>query len=101
MSSLLALWSIFDLTSNEEYPGRKLMEYFLGTSRNWFTGSEQVDPSAEQLPPFYAYATKALRNLQVQLPGVDIPNERPSKICEALAVPQLSAEQRAKGDRVK
>lgn len=101
MSSVLAVRAVIDLVDSDEYPGKALLQYFLGTSRSLFYDAHIAGPSAEQPPPFYAYVIKTLRNLQSSLPSLSFRESTASEVCEKLAITQLDNQQigRSRGVR--
>lgn len=99
--SALAVRNVFALASDEEYTGRRLLEYFLGTDRGLFFDGERVGPSAKQPQSFYAYVLRSLRSLRSQLPDLDFALVQPSKVSEILAVATLTPEQRAVSETVR
>lgn len=82
-----------DLVRNPDYVGRKFVDYFLGTVRALFLDNPYTGPSAEQPPQFYKYVTHTTRSTEEQLPGVEVENVPPSRICEQQAVSELACEQ--------
>lgn len=103
MCSILALRGVLDLVHDRDFPGGALVKYFLGTSRRLFYRELGVGPSAEQPPHFYTYVIGTYTKLREQLSGSEIAGTQPTKICERLAVGQLSDVQlgRARGARWK
>ncbi|XP_049523824.1 uncharacterized protein LOC125945658 [Dermacentor silvarum] len=93
MSSVLALRGFYDLVNDPEYPGRKLVEYFLGTSRKLFLPGKRTGPTAEQPPPFYKYVCSTLQSLRTALPDVELVSTPATEVCEWLAVKHLSQEE--------
>lgn len=99
LGSLLALRCFRLLADNEDYPGRSLAEYFLGTSRRIFFVDSVGGPSAEQPPPFYSYLIRSNRQLNAELPDADVLTTKPTEICERLAVQRLDKQQLQQAQR--
>lgn len=90
MCSILALRGVLDVVDDRDFPGKALVEYFLGTSRRLFYTGRGVGPTAEQPPPFYSYVIGTLTKLREGLSASEIVGTQPTRICEQLAVGQLS-----------
>lgn len=99
LSGILALRCFRGLVEDENYPGRPLAEYFLGTARREFVVDSAGGPMAEQPPAFYRYLIRRNRQLNEELPDACVLTTKPTELCEQLAVKRLSAEQtrRARG----
>lgn len=93
LCSVLSLRTIFDLLSDEEYPGRRLLLYWLGTARRLFPDLPTGGPSAERPFRYYARALKQRKITLSVLPDIEVGGVPTARVCEELAVNQLTEEE--------
>lgn len=90
---LFALRNVFSILSDVDAPARKLVLYWLGTSRRILVPRAlgNMYPTAEFSPPFYVKIVRQYSELMSLFPDVNVSDSPVSRLCEELCKARASS----------